>query len=224
MTKAQFISMVFMFTLSFTCIADTVIKLHGYYHNEKGGALSTKTRVLADIALVNEVLRIHNIKGYRFVLGEWSGIDVNTSTFYKSSLDGEAYNAYVLIKTLNTNKSPRIDFYVRDYIADIDGSVRGVAVQGGDYFAYTYTGDSDYYAFIHELFHTLGLGDTSSPYGNSYACGGKFTVMDERHLSSDSKTHFLSDPDIIINGQQCGHEVHYDNARKLGELLRLRFP
>jgi len=203
--------------------AETVIALNGYYHNEKAVQLSTKNRIINDIRLANEILHFHGINGYRFALGDWQSIEMKVDTFYKPSLDGEAHLAYSKIKGLNKNAPKRIDFYVRDYLPELDGKVRGVAVQGGNFFALTYQKQGVYYTFQHELFHLIGLGDSSLQYPHPYVCGAKVTLMDERHLPSESKSYYLSDPKVVVNGQQCGHDVYFDNARRLRELLEERF-
>lgn len=220
MIKVLIIMVVIMFAQAGNC--STVITLNGYYHNESLDSLSIKKRVMSDISLANRILQTHNVHDYRFELGAWKSIDVPKTRFYKSSLDGEAHMAYVAIKS-QTKTALSLDFYVRGFTPLLDGAVRGVAVQEGNFFAFTYQGYGTYYTFVHELFHMIGLGESNSLYASSYACGAKVTLMDERHLDQNSKTPYLSDPNMVVNGQRCGHETHYDNARKLRELLLKRF-
>jgi hypothetical protein len=215
--------MLMIMMISLTSKAEVVIELNGFYHNESDLNLSIKNKVLFDIALANRVLRAHNIDGYRFKLGGWVSIKLKRERFYRESLDGEAHMAYVTIKSKDRGVR-RLDFYVRGYFPSIDGDVRGVAVQGGEFFAFTYQDSTkQYYTFLHELFHMIGLGESSLTYAKPYACGSKVTLMDERYLPKESKSFYLSDPNVTVNGQRCGHEIHYDNARRLRELLVERF-
>ena len=104
-----------------------------------------------------------------------------------------------------------------------NSKVKGVAVQGGSYFAALLDPEDRFDTFSHELLHMLGLGDVKASYGSPYVCESKYTIMNERVLPRESKVMMLSDPRITKNGVTCGHSAHYDNARLLSELLHQRF-
>lgn len=208
--------------LPFDLMAKTNIIINGYYHIDKAIHLSIPNRVKLEVKRVNELLGRHEITEFRFVLGEMRKLDTGESEFFNGTEQSESFLAYKQIKSTISNEE-QLDFYVRFESPQDNNNVKGVAVQEGSFFAALLDPDDRFDTFIHELFHMIGLGDNVASYGASYVCGGKNTIMDERVLSRKSKALVLSDPSLINDGMACGHEIHFDNARLLKEILIKRF-
>tara|TARA_R110001583_G_scaffold162327_1_gene314473 strand:- start:883 stop:1521 length:639 start_codon:yes stop_codon:yes gene_type:complete len=209
--------------LPFTLMAKTNILVNGYYHNEKNTELSIPDRVNLEILRVNGLLKMHGIVDFEFALGKMAELNaIDEHVFYDETEGDEASTAYKLIK-MNYSSSDKIDFYVRFERPDENNKIKGVAVQGGTFFAALLDPDDRFDTFVHELLHMVGLGSNVANYGNPYVCKGKHTVMEERVLFRESKTLMLSDPKMFGSGVPCGHPDSFDNSRLLRELLLNRF-
>lgn len=206
----------------FTLMASTNIIINGYYHNDKSIGLSIHKRVEIEINRVNELLTQHKINEFKFLLGEMNELNTNEDEFFNENEQNESFVAYKRIKTYYSN-AEQLDFYVRFELPHESNSIKGVAAQGGTFFAALLDPHDRFDTFNHELLHMIGLGSGVASYGDPYVCEGKYTIMDERVLPRGSKAMALSDPTLIRDGIACGHEFHFDNARLLKEILNKRF-